>query len=500
MPEIGETRVHASTPSIELLSTVDSGRAADETAELLFARYATDLPIICELFGVEQPLPTPVQVVLTAMPEGMPAAHQGTTIWCDVAAGAASSPRLALYSCHLLATQLVHVVAASAGPHWSARTAHGEALSRAIAGSLYPRWRNAWACADDWLSGDRRNAVAVAGEPNDLEAVGCASLFLDYLHHELDLDWRTITRAGGATLAVTYRRASGALNEPFDDFAALLTDLMPAGAGPAVAEPTPAPVAPPALTTDAPLSTSLSDVLAHRRWWLVDTPVRHLRVEDVFVSAVYDQIVATFRERMARGDFSRSLAGYDASAAAVTPANAGGFGVFLTREWHDLIATLLGVQATGDVIATLHHHAPGSASGTIHNDLNPGWFPQHDDDSSVCVHDPAVSNYRTGSSSTGISTVERTRGISLLYYLDTPPAIIGGDTCLYRSAQQPVDQPDVRVPPKNNSLVAFECTPFSYHTFISNLGVERNCLVMWLHRDRAATTARWGNESIVGWT
>ena len=242
----------------------------------------------------------------------------------------------------------------------------------------------------------------------------------------------------------------------------------------------------------------LADVLAHRRWWVIDTPLRHLRVDDVFTDDVYGRIVDTFRTRMASGDFTRSLAGYDASAAAVTPANAGGFEVFLTREWHELIAALLDVPVTGDIIATLHHHAAGSLAGSVHNDLNPGWFPRRND-SGINVHDPRLCNYRTGISSAGVAAVERTRAISLLYYLDTSPDISGGGTGFYRSAGQSVDQPDVVVPPRNNSLVAFECTPFSFHTFISNIDRERNCLVMWWHRDRGDAIARWGNGSIVKW-
>ena len=509
LPEPGPTRVHGSTRFIEVRSAVGSGRATDETAELLFARVADDLPLLCDTFGVNHPLSAPLPVVLIEMPRGMPAARHDGTIYCDLAADAGESPTRALYTCHLLATQLAQLVAERAGPHWSAGTAHGRALSLALAGSLYPRWRRGWTTTDDWLASDRPDLVNVAGDAADPAAVGCATLFLDHLHHDLDLPWRAIARSGGPTLAITYRRSCGALDDPFPAFAAAVRDLAPAdpapaGAGPAVvdrdAPPERGRVAEPGDAVQGPLHR----MLAHRWWWVVDSPVRHLRAEEVFTAAVYDGIVDTFRERKERGDLTRSLAGYDASAAAVTPADAGGFAVFLTQEWHDTIASLLGVEATGDVIATLHHHAPGSSSGTLHNDLNPGWFPKRDTAPgggrrAVCIHDPAVNNYRTGHSHTGVETVERTRAIALLYYLDTPQEIIGGGTGFYRSARQPVDQPDVVVPPKNNSLVAFECTPFSFHTFLSNLSHERNCLVMWLHRDRSDADARWGTGSVVGW-
>jgi hypothetical protein len=55
------------------------------------------------------------------------------------------------------------------------------------------------------------------------------------------------------------------------------------------------------------------------------------------------------------------------------------------------------------------------------------------------------------------------------------------------------------VPPINNSMLLFECTPYSYHSFISNRRSVRNCLVMWLHRPKEEVTARWGETVIEKW-
>jgi hypothetical protein len=75
----------------------------------------------------------------------------------------------------------------------------------------------------------------------------------------------------------------------------------------------------------------------------------------------------------------------------------------------------------------------------------------------------------------------------------------GGETGLYRSSSSPVGRPVVAVPAVNNSLVSFECTPFSFHSFVTNPYAERNCLVMWLHRSRNDVIDRWGEQSIVSW-
>jgi len=149
---------------------------------------------------------------------------------------------------------------------------------------------------------------------------------------------------------------------------------------------------------------------------------------------------------------------------------------------------------------TLHHHDVGSLSGAPHNDLNPGWFVDERSPSGVTVADPSVCSYTTGRTKDRRPVVERIRSVALIYYLANPEVYTGGgETGLYERGTDPVQRPALAVPPVNNSLVAFECTPYSFHSFITNPNVERNCLVMWLHRPKEAVVRRWGSHSIVGW-
>ncbi len=88
----------------------------------------------------------------------------------------------------------------------------------------------------------------------------------------------------------------------------------------------------------------------------------------------------------------------------------------------------------------------------------------------------------------------------MIFYLANPVrGVVGGETGLYRAASDPIDRPADVVPPVNNSLVAFECTPTSFHGFMSNRNAVRNCLVMWLHREKTEAIRRWGESSIVYW-
>jgi hypothetical protein len=198
--------------------------------------------------------------------------------------------------------------------------------------------------------------------------------------------------------------------------------------------------------------------------------------------------------------FTRRIPGYDVTAMPLTRDNAGPFDVFMSRPWHDLLARMFDVEASGEVNVSLHRHAVGSQSGSPHNDLNPGWFVPGETEGEIVVHSPRVCDYRKGASRVGDPAVERMRAVAVIFHLANPSGhTVGGNTGLYRSRSDPVDRPLVVVPPVNNTLIAFECTPFSYHAFLTNRTNVRNCLVMWLHRPKEYVVDHYGEASIVGW-
>jgi len=48
-------------------------------------------------------------------------------------------------------------------------------------------------------------------------------------------------------------------------------------------------------------------------------------------------------------------------------------------------------------------------------------------------------------------------------------------------------------------MLAFECTPFSFHSFLHNHRHPRNSFILWLHRRREEVAQRWGAERIAMW-
>jgi 2OG-Fe(II) oxygenase superfamily len=253
-------------------------------------------------------------------------------------------------------------------------------------------------------------------------------------------------------------------------------------------------------TTPAP-NPPLRELIAHRRWVRRTVPFPHVVATNVFVADFYqrlhDQFLALLRDRPQA--FNKGIANYDAAAADIGPYD-GPLSLFVSREWHDLLGALTGVTGTGDMIATMHHHDPGSRRGWPHNDLAPGWFggpPPCPDEVRLAGVDGV--GYRDGTRPDGVSARPGVRAASALFYVANEPwqPGDGGETGLFSSGTGR-QGPAAVVPPVNNSLVIFECTPYSQHTFLG-ARKPRNSVVMWIHRPLAETVQRWGERSIVYW-
>ncbi|MFN2517963.1 MAG: 2OG-Fe(II) oxygenase, partial [Jatrophihabitantaceae bacterium] len=147
-------------------------------------------------------------------------------------------------------------------------------------------------------------------------------------------------------------------------------------------------------------------------------------------------------------------------------------------------------------------HEPGSASGWPHNDLNPGWFAEPPAGAHrIQLPGDNHVDYHRGTHPAGVHARETVRAVSLLYYLANPEWTPGdgGETGLFANFDAAHLGPSSAVAPINNSLVMFECTPFSLHAFLTNRVHARNSVIMWLHRTKDDAIARWGAQSIVTW-
>jgi hypothetical protein len=263
--------------------------------------------------------------------------------------------------------------------------------------------------------------------------------------------------------------------------------------------------------TNDPGAFSLEHIVHQRRWQVCREPFLHIVAHDVFTPDFYACLDRAYGDLLARGlsekhdpaKFSRNISNYDVYSMSLSADTPAPFDVFISREWHDMLAGLFGIRATGDVNGGFHHHPQGSKTGQVHNDLNPGWFVDAADPFQVNVsRSELVCSYSTGrviDSKLGVH--ETIRAIAVLYYLHNPPwqPGAGGETGLYSSHRQPVLEPTRAVTPINNSLLLFECRPNSFHSFLSNRNGPRNSMIMWLHRPVEDIVQRWGQNSIAHW-
>ncbi|MBF6127802.1 2OG-Fe(II) oxygenase [Nocardia brasiliensis] len=247
-----------------------------------------------------------------------------------------------------------------------------------------------------------------------------------------------------------------------------------------------------------------ADLFAHRRWIRRTQPFPHVYARDVFVPEFYQRLTEEFsRVRREEADrFGRVAANYSADGLGLAELRDGPFGVFTSREWHDLVAGVAGVTATGDVEGSVHHHAPGAPYGWPHNDLNPAWFPgDPPGPDEVRLPGDGVDT-KTGEHPPGVTARANVRAVAVLFYFGNPdwqPGD-GGETALYDNLAEGETMPNLTlVPPLDNSLILFEVTPRTWHTFAGNNRRERSSVVMWVHRTKEDAVQRWGGDNIVYW-
>ncbi|HET9827364.1 MAG TPA: hypothetical protein VFQ11_02545 [Nocardioidaceae bacterium] len=248
---------------------------------------------------------------------------------------------------------------------------------------------------------------------------------------------------------------------------------------------------------------AMSPLLCHRRWWWHQRPFPHVRAVNVFTPAVYAELEDAFLGWLSSSGGGATLAAHDLRGTTVTSAFEGPLRLFASRGWQALLARALGVRVTQHVNLGLHHHEPGGLPGFAHNDLNPGWFPEVDAPSErVVLADPGVVDYTSGRPlSPEARPVRVVRAVAVLFYLANPAweRTHRGETGLYTRGGRDMSDPVASAAPHNNSLLVFECTPWSFHGFRGGGSVGRNSVVAWLHRPEADVVNRWGPDAVMGY-
>jgi hypothetical protein len=129
----------------------------------------------------------------------------------------------------LLVAEVDEVFMAAQSAGWDCGASNGEGLSRVLATVPYPAELNGFASGRSWLDSNRPD-WATNTEPTDRNyvSIGCATLFINYLRHQLEFSLDKIVQKGAPTLEQTYKNLTG-FSGAFAPFANLLQQRFPAG-------------------------------------------------------------------------------------------------------------------------------------------------------------------------------------------------------------------------------------------------------------------------------
>jgi hypothetical protein len=153
------------------------------------------------------------------------------------------------------------VLMAAQANGWNCGASAGEGLSRVLATELHPASLGRFASASHWLNSARPDWVTqTEGTDRDYVSIGCATLFINYLQHQLHFSLAQIVQAGGTTLQQTYERLTGS-SDAFGPFASLLEARFPPGVNVALPNDNPFPLSEVPDVTFEPATLAGKDVV-----------------------------------------------------------------------------------------------------------------------------------------------------------------------------------------------------------------------------------------------
>jgi 2OG-Fe(II) oxygenase superfamily len=240
------------------------------------------------------------------------------------------------------------------------------------------------------------------------------------------------------------------------------------------------------------------------RWTAHSRPFLHIHATNVFPSDTYRRLSTEFAaivDRTVLGTtdgarMAKSSENYDALVHAMDASLASRFAPMFTREWVDYLAQLVDLPVTTRIDGALHHVPRNSRSGWLHTDLCSAWFNASTNAvNGVVFSDRSACDYFTGDPRDSAAKPEEyIRAATMIYYInnDNWRHGEGGETELYSTSLSHLG-PKTAIPPTNNSLLLFECSPHSFHRLIANPGRPRNSIVLWLHTSVSFSEARWGS-------
>ncbi len=218
-PPPEDTKLVSDTPTAKVYAAsnnthvINAGKVVAQVIE-------TDNAALTNIFGLK-PKGLPFTIYMESGADGAYHCH------CPDTTLLVSSPYDAQVSAAYATAEMEEVYEHAINNGWNCDFTNGESLSRALALDLHPQVGGVLASTEiNWWNHGARDYISTNNAPDtNLEADGCGTLFLDYLHYRLGYDWKTIIRTGGHTLAETYAKLTN--SDPSTAFRKFTEALQP---------------------------------------------------------------------------------------------------------------------------------------------------------------------------------------------------------------------------------------------------------------------------------
>jgi hypothetical protein len=237
----------------------------------------------------------------------------------------------------------------------------------------------------------------------------------------------------------------------------------------------------------------LSMALKNRRWVLRRRPFSHVSAREVFVDDVYEGLVEAFNAYGGETPQVIYNEKHDFLGGPIRFPVDPRLSPLFSFDFLNVFADIFGVPTLRFVTGGVHRHDIDSRNGFPHNDIQPENLEQTYAGPGLLgvVSPEGFGDHDVGPSGQSV------RAIAIIYYLNNEAWNVGdgGGTGLYQHWSDSVGDPYVQAPPISNSVFAFECTPYSYHSFISNRK-RRNSFIVFLYRSLENYVAQWGEDGL----
>lgn len=219
-------------------------------------------------------------------------------------------------------------------------------------------------------------------------------------------------------------------------------------------------------------------------------PFRHFYQRDFLSDEMHEKLSNEFErikalgltEHHSRSRFSR-FEGYDCYNYCIPPQPNNVLDWFWSPQLRDYFSALFGLPLSHDLVASLHHHLPGSQTGWIHNDYVTYPFQNRKLPNGMNPYFLRKNQPVNPEEVTSGLVYRKMRSIVMIYFLNNEiwNEGDGGETALFTTAE--ANTPSFLAAPHANSAIAFEISPESFHAFQKNVKHERNSIIIWFHTD-----------------